>query len=100
MKLTYVGPHVDGVNVPLEDGREIPAPLGKPADIPAHIAVGLLEQPSNWQRAPLPLERLNKTQLEQLAAELELELPDGATKAVMIETIEAAQAEAGESDGS
>jgi hypothetical protein len=48
LKLSYIGPHIDGVTVPLPTGGFITAAHGVTVDVPDSVAVGLLEQETNW----------------------------------------------------
>ena len=48
MKVTYVGPYQDGVEVPLPSGAFKHAPHGEPIDVPAETAKGLLVQEDIW----------------------------------------------------
>ncbi len=49
-KVVYVGPHNDGVDVPLPDGRVVYVPPGGELDTSDEHAKALLEQVSNWAR--------------------------------------------------
>ena len=51
MKLSYIGPHIDGVTVPLPTGGFITATHGVTVDVPDSVAVGLLMQETNWVKA-------------------------------------------------
>ena len=51
MKLSYIGPHIDGVTVPLPTGGFITATHGGTVDVPDSVATGLLEQETNWVKA-------------------------------------------------
>jgi hypothetical protein len=51
LKLSYIGPHIDGVTVPLPTGGFITAAHGGTVDVPDSVAAGLLEQASNWVKA-------------------------------------------------
>ncbi|MCC6743423.1 MAG: hypothetical protein IT175_06145 [Acidobacteria bacterium] len=53
MQIVYQGPH-EGVRVALGDGREPYARNGEPIDLPVALATRLLEQSTNWKRAPKP----------------------------------------------
>lgn len=50
MKITYVGPHTDGVVV-VHEGTEYECAHGDTIDVPETVARGLLDQESNWQAA-------------------------------------------------
>lgn len=53
MRLTYTGPSIDGVDVPLDYGGEIHCGHHQHADVPDELGERLLEQAANWQRAPI-----------------------------------------------
>lgn len=44
----YVGPHIDGVQIPWGLGA-IDVPHGEPVEVPDDLATSLLEQETNWQ---------------------------------------------------
>ena len=56
MRLVYIGPH-DRIRVPLPGGREVEADRFTEIDVPAGVANGLLEQPSNFRRPPRAAEK-------------------------------------------
>lgn len=51
MQIQYIGPHADGVDVPLPDGSTRHVPAGGVLDTISEHAASLLEQKSNWQAA-------------------------------------------------
>lgn len=51
MKLTYVGPHGLGVDVPLPNGGSLHVDPGESAEFTDAHAQRLLEQADNWQAA-------------------------------------------------
>lgn len=53
MKLIYDGP-LDGVEVPLADGRVISGLRGEPIEFPAEVAKSLLEQATWHEATPAP----------------------------------------------
>ena len=52
-KITYVGPHSDGVDVPLPDGRIMRVQHGDDLETSDDHAALLLDQAANWQPAKL-----------------------------------------------
>lgn len=62
VKVVYVGPF-EAVDVEHQVDRPWAgtAYRGTPIDVPAHVADGLLEQPSNWQPAPTAAPKVQPT---------------------------------------
>jgi hypothetical protein len=57
MQISYVGPFVEGVVVPLGFGAEIFCGQGEVIEVDDELGANLLEQPTNWQPvtpAPTP----------------------------------------------
>jgi hypothetical protein len=53
MRITYAGPSLTGVELPLPDGRIVHVEHAEecPVDLPTEFARTLLDQQSNWQPA-------------------------------------------------
>jgi predicted NAD/FAD-binding protein len=60
-KVRYIGPHPEGVEVVMPDGRpDAYVPHGEMLDTSVDHAAALLEQPSNWEKATPPRKRRRK----------------------------------------
>lgn len=54
MQVTYVGPFIEGVFLPMPDGTEVSCAPGGTIDVPDDVAAALLEQPDNWRAGSAP----------------------------------------------